>query len=195
MFGLIKNIFIWLLTGLVNGSDHKKSVSLSNQKWEIQSTFINLHPNEYSQDFTYYPVLVKLDTCVGNCNTLNDLSNKACFRNKTEDLNLNVFNMITWINESKTLTKHISCECKCRFDGRKCNSDHWWNSNKCWCKCKKSHICEKDYVWNPATCNCENGKYLASIMDDSAIICDEVIKSYDEEIKTIPTNFITKHNM
>ena len=26
-------------------------------------------------------------------------------------------------------------------------------------------------------------------MDDSAIICDEVIQSYDEETKTIPTNF------
>ena len=32
-------------------------------------------------------------------------------------------------------------------------------------------------------------------MDDSAIISDEVIKSYDEEIKTIPRNFIKKHNM
>ena len=28
----------------------------------------------------------------------------------------------------------------------------------------------KKYVWNPATCNCENGKYLASVMDDSTII-------------------------
>ena len=26
--------------------------------------------------------------------------------------------MITGINESKTLTKHISCKCKCRFDGK-----------------------------------------------------------------------------
>ena len=26
-------------------------------------------------------------------------------------------------------------------------------------------------------------------MNDSTIICDEVIKSYDEEIKTIPANF------
>ena len=34
---------------------------------------------------------------------------------------------------------------------------------------------KKDYVWNPATCNCENGKYLASIVDDSEIICDEII--------------------
>ena len=34
-------------------------------------------------------------------------------------------------------------------------------------------VCEKDYVCNPATCNCENGKYLASIMNDSAILCNE----------------------
>ena len=26
--------------------------------------------------------------------------------------------MITGINESKTLTKDISCECKCKFDGK-----------------------------------------------------------------------------
>ena len=31
--------------------------------------------------------------------------------------------MITGINESKTLTKHISFECKCKFDGIKYNSD------------------------------------------------------------------------
>ena len=36
-----------------------------------------------------------------------------------QDLNLSVFNMITGINESKTLTWHISCECKCRFYGKK----------------------------------------------------------------------------
>ena len=44
--------------------------------------------------------------------------------------------------------------------------------------CKKRHVCEKDYVWNPATCNCENGKYLASIRNDPAIMCDEIIESY-----------------
>ena len=26
--------------------------------------------------------------------------------------------MISGINKCKTFTKHISCECKCRFDGR-----------------------------------------------------------------------------
>ena len=33
------------------------------------------------------------------------------------------FNVITRINESKTLTKYISRKCKCKFDGRKCNSN------------------------------------------------------------------------
>ena len=84
--------------------------------------------------------------------------------------------MIAGINKSKVLTKHISCKCKCRFDGRNCNSDQWWNNDKCWCECKKHHLSEKDYVWNPATCNCENGKCLASIMDDSTIMYDEIIE-------------------
>ena len=100
--------------------------------------------------------------------------------------------MITVINECKTLTKHISCECKCEFDGTKCKSNQWWNNDKCRCECKNIHACEKDHVLNPAICNCKTGKYLASITDDSTIILDEVIKAYDEEIKTIPTNFNQK---
>ena len=125
MLGLIKKVFIGLLIGLANRSNHAKCVSLSNQKCMIQPTLINLHPNEYSQEFHYYPFSVKLDRCVGSCNTLNDLSNKVCVPNKTEDLNLSVFNMITGINESKTLAKHILCECKCKSYGRKCDSNQW----------------------------------------------------------------------
>ena len=127
MFGLIKKIFVGLLTGLVNGSNHTKCISLSNQKCMTQPNLINLLPNEYSQGFHYYPFVVKLDRCAGSCSTLNDLFNKVYVPNKTEDLNLS----IAGINESKTLTKHISCKCKCRFDERKCNSYQWWNNDKC----------------------------------------------------------------
>ena len=44
---------------------------------------------------------------------------------------------------------------------------------------KNCHICEKDYVWNPARCNCENVKYIGSIMGDSVIIRDKI--TYSEE--------------
>ena len=48
-----------------------------------------------------------------------------------QDLNLSVLNMIIGINELKTLTKDISCKHRCKFDGRKFNSDQWWNHDKC----------------------------------------------------------------
>ena len=39
--------------------------------------------------------------------------------------------MTTGINELKTLTKRISCKCKCKIGGTKCNLDQWWNIHKC----------------------------------------------------------------
>ena len=73
-----------------------------------QPTLINLHPNEYNQELPYYSFAVNSDRCAGSCNNLDDLSNKVCVPNETEELNLYVSNMITGINESRTLTKHIS---------------------------------------------------------------------------------------
>ena len=107
MFGLIKKVFIGLLTGLIIGSNNTRWVSLSNQKCMTQFTLINLHPNEYSQEFHYSPFSVKLDRCVGSFDTINNLANQVCVPNKIEDLILSVFNMITGINVLKTLTKRI----------------------------------------------------------------------------------------
>ena len=187
MFGMIKKKFIALFFCIVNSFNHTKCVSLSNQKCEIQLLFINLRPNEYSQEFHYYPFTfklykyvhyypftVKLDKCVGSCNTRNDLINKVYVPNRTQDSNLSVFNMITGINESKILTRHISCKWKWKFDETTCNPIQWLDNYKYRCECKK-HIRKEDCVRNPSICICENGKYLASIMDDSAIICDQII--------------------
>ena len=48
----------------------------------------------------------------------------------------------------------------------------------------KKLVCRKDYIWNLAICSCDNGKYLASIIDDSMVInttnwwnCDEIINT------------------
>ena len=100
--------------------------------------------------------------------------------------------MTTEINESKTLTKHVSLQCKCRYDEKKSNSDQWWNYDKCQCENKKHCVCEKDFAWNPVTCSCENGKCSASIMHHSAIMLDEIIEWYDKETKAVPTNINEK---
>ena len=41
----------------------------------------------------------------------------------------------------------------------------------------KNMYVEKIIFGIPTTCSCENRKYLASIMDDSAITGDEIIES------------------
>ena len=104
--------------------------------------------------------------CVGSCSTLDGLSNKVCVPNETEDLGFYVFSVTTGINESRTLTKYTSCKCDCKFDGRKCNSNH-----NCWCKCKKVCFC------NPATC-----------ISDSVFICGKLV----EETKNIPTKTVPR---
>ena len=127
MSRFIKQVFIGLLSSseslasIFNASSHTKSTSLNNQQCMTQTTLINLHLNEHTQGLRYYAFAVNLDRCTGSCNTLNDLSNKVCVSNKTEALNLNVFNMITGINESKTVTKHTSYERKYKFHDSKCN--------------------------------------------------------------------------
>ena len=121
-------MFVGLLISIANASNHIKCISLRNQKCMVQPTPINLHSNKQNQEFHCYPFAVKLYRCVGSCNTLNELSNKVCVPNKTEDLNLSVFNEITGISESKT--KPRSHKCKCRSDGKKHNTDQWWNNDK-----------------------------------------------------------------
>ena len=83
-------------------------------------------------------------------------------------------------NESKASTKHKSCECKDKFDGQKHNSDQKWDNNKFRWEFEKHNICEKNYTWNPAICSFENGNYLANILDDSFLTCDEIILFHSE---------------
>ena len=88
---------------------------------------------------------------------------KICFPNEIEDVNLKAFNMINGTNESRVLTKYMSWKYKCKFVGRKCNSNQKRNNNKCRCEFKnlrKHYVCKKGYDWNPSTCTYENGKYL-----------------------------------
>ena len=58
-------------------------------------------------------------------------------------------------------------------------------------KSKKKHVCKKDDTWNPSTCTFENGEYLASIINDSAITYDEIIEAtITNPTKTVPTKSI-----
>ena len=66
--------------------------------------------------------MISLDECNGSChNAVYDLSAKVYVPSETKGVNVKIFNMTTRINEAKTLVKHLSCECKCKFSSTTCN--------------------------------------------------------------------------
>ena len=64
--------------------------------------------------------MISLNKCI---RTLNVLSPKMCVLNETKDINVKAFNMITNKIEAKKMTKHIACDCKCKFNSTTCNSN------------------------------------------------------------------------
>ena len=86
--------------------------------------------------------------------------------------------------------KLISCECRCKFDSRKCNSKQKWSNDKCQYECKKpiKHcVCEKEYAWNPSICACvcdkdcdiceylEDCTFMKSLVDNLIVACDAIV--------------------
>ena len=62
------------------------------------------------------------------------------------------------------MTKHISCDCKCKFNSTTCNLNQKWNNKICQCECKSYLKCKKDCSWNPSTCIRENSRYLKKVL-------------------------------
>ena len=52
---------------------------------------------------------------------------KYVFRKKTKYMNVKVFNMTKGKNETKTMEKHISCDCKVKLNSTTYNSNQKWN--------------------------------------------------------------------
>ena len=139
-----------------------KCVSLDDEPCMIRPTLLDLNPVE----LRYYPFMISLDKYSESCNILLP---KICVPKKTKDISVKACNMIAKKNEAKTMTKHISCDCKCKFNSATCNSNQKWNNKTRQCECKSYCTYKKDYSWNPSTCICENSKYLKSNADTSVI--------------------------
>ena len=82
----------------------------------VRPTLINMNHVELK----YYPFMISLNKCTGSCNVL---SPKIFVTKETKDIYVKAFNMITNKNEAKPMRKHISCNCKFKFNSTACNSN------------------------------------------------------------------------
>ena len=136
------SLFIILFS--ISESLATKCLFLNDEPCMVRPNLIDMNPVELK----YYPFMISLKKCTGNCNVL---SPKICVPKETKDINVKTFNMITNKDEAKTMTEHISCDCKCKFISTTCNSKQKWNNKTCQCEYKNYHKCKKDYNWNHST--------------------------------------------
>ena len=78
-----------------------------------------------------------LNKCSGSCNNINDPYAKICVPDVIKDMNIKIFNPISRTNETRHISWHETCTCKCRSDASVCNAKQSWNNDKCRCECKE----------------------------------------------------------
>ena len=66
-------------------------MSLNNKQCKTRPFLIDLNPTELK----YYLYIITLDKCNGNYNTLTKILDTICVLNEVENVDLNVFNLIT----------------------------------------------------------------------------------------------------
>ena len=149
-----------------------KCYSLDNQECKIRPEIINVNNKEP----IFYPYKIKMNRCVGSCNTIDDPYSKTCFANDIENIGLKVFNLLSQNNETINIEKHKNCECKCKLNKDACNNKQILNKGNCQCECKKintKEVCDSRFIWNPIVCICECNKYcdIYEYLDHNNCIC------------------------
>ena len=118
--------------------------------------------------FIHYNVLV--NKCSGSCNTLDNPMTKLCVPNVIKRVNMQVYNFLMMLNETRNVLWHESCKCIYKLNSSVCNNKQIWNGDTCRCDCNEDFVgiinCTKGYTRNPSTweCQCDTwckpGQYL-----------------------------------
>ena len=129
MFKFIKQIFIstMMFFGSLSSVNPLECISMNNQECKVRPEIVNVN----SKEPIFYPFSIKTSRCSGSCNNNNDPYAKMCVPDVVKNLNIKVFNLMSWTNEMRHIKSHKTCKCKCRLDSSVCNNTRRWNEDKC----------------------------------------------------------------
>ena len=118
IFSFVKKVFVLGLTILSNITNALECISMKNQKCKVRPEIVNINSNNP----IFYPFSVKINRYYGNCNNINDPYARSCVPDTVKNLNVKVFNLMSRINETRSITWHKTCKCICRLDKIICNN-------------------------------------------------------------------------
>ena len=102
---------------------------------------------------------------------------KICVPKIIKNVNMQVYNFLMRLNETRNVLWHESCKCVCKLNSSVCNNKQIWNDDTCRCDCNEDFTdiisCAKGYMWNPSTCECQCDKWCkqGQYLDHKNCVC------------------------
>ena len=109
---------------------------MNNQECRTRTKIINISNNEPA----FYPLSIKANKCGGSFNNINDLYAKLCVPDVVKNINVKVFNLMPWSNQTRHETWHETWKRKFRLDASVFNNKQRWIEDKCKCECREELI-------------------------------------------------------
>ena len=88
-------------------------VSVINQKCMPRPKILDV--NEGVGEAIFYPYNVLVNKCSGICNTFDNPMAKLCVPNVIKRVNMQVYNFLMMLNETRNVLWHESCKCVNKF--------------------------------------------------------------------------------
>ena len=165
-------------------------VSVVNQKCMPRPKLLDV--NEGVGEALFYPYNVLVNKCSGSCNTFDNPTPKLCVPNVIKRVNMQVYNFLMMLNETRNVLWHESCKCLCKLDSSICNNKQIWNGDTWRCDCNEDFTgiinCKKGYMWNPSTyeCQCDMWCKLGQYLDHKNCVCkNKLVGKVVEECTSI----------
>ena len=152
----IKMWLIGLTISLFNIMKTKalECVSVVNQKCMPRRKILDV--KEGVGEALFYPYNVLVNKCSGSCNTFDNPMAKLCVSNVIKRVNMQVYNFLMRLNETRNVLWHESCKSVCKLNSSVCNNKQIRNDDTCRFDCNEDFAgiinCTKGYMWNPSTC-------------------------------------------
>ena len=103
VFSFVKKVFVLGLTVLSSSiTGALNCVSMKIQECKVRPKIVDINSNNPM----FYPFIIKVNKCSGNCNNINNPYAKICVPDTVKDLNVRVFNSMSRNNETRHIEWH-----------------------------------------------------------------------------------------
>ena len=173
LIGLTMSLFIIIKTKAL------ECMSVINQKCMPRPKILDV--NEGVGEALFYAYNVQVNKCSGSCNTLDNPMAKLCVPGIVKRVNMQVYNFLMRLNETRNVLGHESCKCVCKLNLSVCNNKQIWNDDTCRCNCNEDFAgitsCAKGYTWNPSICECQCDKWCkpGQYLDHKNCVCKNIL--------------------